>query len=256
MGSVDVSGFGAVILAAGKGTRMKSDLAKVLHLLHGRPMISWVTACAASLVGEQQVVVVVGHQAEQVRNAVDQHFSVHYARQERLLGTGDAVRSALPALPDGVRDLLILCGDVPMIQARTLRQMMAVHRSEQNYLTLLSVSVDNPTGYGRVIIDDNRSPVAIREESDASDSEKKIKLINSGIYCVDLPVLKAAVDRLRSDNAQGEYYLTDIVAMVAGDGCKIGQFKGPDALEVMGVNTPADLEQAAAVKAFAPDELT
>ncbi|MBI9089743.1 MAG: NTP transferase domain-containing protein [Desulfobacterium sp.] len=235
--------IGVVVLAAGKGTRMQSDKAKVLHCVGGRTMLSHVLDCAVK-VSCDNVVVVVGHQAQRVKDAVNKTFQVSFALQSQLLGTGDAVRAALPFFKSKVKHVVVLCGDTPLVRARTVKGLVDVHRHSQNKLTVLAVDLDDPSGYGRIILDDENRLVSIREEVDASTDEKKITLVNSGIYCVERQFLTAALNRIKPDNAQNEYYLTDVVGLAATGGYRTGYVRGENAFEVLGVNTLAQLEIA------------
>jgi UDP-N-acetylglucosamine diphosphorylase/glucosamine-1-phosphate N-acetyltransferase len=235
------SNVAAIILAAGLGTRMKSDLAKVLHPILGRPMISYVLN-TASAVAAEHVVVVVGHQAEEVKRICSQMPDIGFALQKEQLGTGHAVQCAMPMLDEGVEDVLILCGDVPLLKADTVKQLLNDHRENQRILSLLAVSVDDPHGYGRVIMDDQRNLTRIVEEADADADEKKVRLINSGIYCVNRQFLAASLARITPENAQGEFYLTDIIGIGYAEGRKIGVMVGADDLEVSGVNSIEDLK--------------
>ncbi len=255
MEKINCSDVGAIILAAGRGTRMKSDLPKVLHEINGKSMIHWVVSCAVSLL-EKHVVVVIGHGGDLVKRAVSRKFDVLFAWQEALLGTGDAVKSALPVLPDDVTDVLILCGDVPMIQPNTLADLIGFHRQKKNQLSLLAVRVDNPTGYGRVVLDDADQLVCIREETDATPCERKNNLINSGIYCIKKEFLMSAIDQIDSHNAQQEYYLTDLVKIAVVMGERAGCLLGNTAREIMGVNTLEDLQMVARCMAEKPNELS
>ncbi|HKL01892.1 MAG TPA: NTP transferase domain-containing protein [Desulfotignum sp.] len=232
-----------IILAAGKGTRMKSDLPKVLHKVAGRSMLSYVISCAKH-VTRDNIHVVVGHQAEKVRREVAVQFGVDFCVQERLLGTGDAVKSALPHLAAHIRDVLVLCGDVPLIQPKNLADLILVHRSNGAVVTVLATDLENPFGYGRIIQDAQGNMVAIREEADASASEKKIRRINTGIYCFDRSFLARAVEQLRPDNRQGEYYLTDVVDIGVKNKEKIAVTVLADHRQVLGINTLDELEKA------------
>jgi UDP-N-acetylglucosamine pyrophosphorylase len=232
-----------IILAAGKGTRMKSDLAKVLHTVDKKSMVVHVVACASRIAGDN-IHVVVGHQAEKVKQEVGRFFNVCFSRQEQLLGTGDAVKSALPDIADTVSDILVLCGDVPLIRADTLIRLIEGHRKEKAKVTVLATDVEDPTGYGRLITDEQNRLHCIREEADASEAEKDIKKINTGIYCFDKRVLVSAIDSLRPDNNQNEYYLTDVVAFAKKMEHKICVVTMDDPREVTGVNTLEDLAVA------------
>ena len=239
----DYKEIGILVLAAGKGTRMQSEKAKVLHTINGRSMISHVLDCAVS-VSDANVIVVVGHQSEQVQDEVARRFSVSFARQKELLGTGDAVRVALPYLRNGINHVVVLCGDVPLITAKTVKNLVDFHKNSQNSLTALAVKLDDPSGYGRMVLDSEKRFVAIREEADASMAEKKITLVNSGIYCFERQFLASALSRLTRNNAQKEYYLTDLVKIAAADGEKMGMVRAGDPSEVLGVNTLFQLKEA------------
>ena len=230
-----------IILAAGLGTRMKSNKAKVLHPIMGDPMITHVLAVACD-VADQGVIVVVGHQAEKVKEACLTVKPVSFALQQEQNGTGHAVQCAMPEVPDTVKHVIILCGDVPLLKADTIRALLSDHVQEGRDLSLLAVEVDNPSGYGRVIMNADRQLSRIVEEADASDEEKLIPLINSGIYCASNAFLNASLKELTPDNVQGELYLTDIIEIGYRWGKHIGVLVGPDRAEVSGVNTAADLK--------------
>lgn len=230
-----------VILAAGLGTRMQSDRAKVLHAVRGAPMILHVVATAVALVPADHVVVVVGHQADTVRRVVSERHPVRFALQAEQLGTGHAVRCALPALPPATADVIILCGDVPMLRPATVDALLAAHRQADNAVTVLAVELQNPTGYGRILHDPEGRVTGIVEEADADADQRALRLVNSGIYCVRCGFLAQALGRVAADNAQGEYYLTDIVAIARQQGRRIGLSVGAVPAEVAGVNTLAQL---------------
>lgn len=236
----------ALLLAAGKGTRMKSDLVKVLHPLLGRPMISWPVE-AARQAGATRTVLVVGHQAEKVREQFAGEEAIAFAVQEEQLGTGHAVACAAPLLSGVGGRVLILCGDVPLIRHETLRGMLARHEARQATLTVLTTHLENPYGYGRVIKREGGRVLRIVEEKDATEEERNITEVNSGIYCVEAAFLFDAVRNLGNDNAQGEYYLTDIVKMAAERNGLCLSFPVADPEEVMGVNDRVQLAKAAAV---------
>jgi UDP-N-acetylglucosamine diphosphorylase/glucosamine-1-phosphate N-acetyltransferase len=233
----------AIILAAGLGTRMKSDMAKVLHELMGRPMVLYVVETAKKVVGDS-VILVVGHQAEKVMAVVSQKEVVSYALQEKQLGTGHAALSALPFLPDDCEEVIILCGDVPLLTPETVRQLLSDHSRSDRDLTLLAVDVENPTGYGRILFDENRNLLKIVEEADATGEQKKIKTINSGIYCVKRNFLCDALKKIKTDNAQGELYLTDIIEIGYKERKAIGVMISSNAEETIGVNSREDLYRA------------
>ncbi|MEA2060026.1 MAG: NTP transferase domain-containing protein [Thermodesulfobacteriota bacterium] len=235
--------LGAVVLAAGKGTRMKSDIAKVLHKVNGQTMLSCVLDAASDLVGKR-IVVVVGHQSESVKKEVLKTFEVGFAHQKALLGTGDAVKCALPGLSPDVGDVLILCGDVPLIRTKTLSDLAWYHKKNQFDITVVAVNMENPEGYGRIIQDTDNLLAGIKEDADACSAEKKITLVNAGIYCVKKDFLEKGLALIKTDNAQKEYYFTDIVAIAKQLGKRAVCFIVQDPAEVFGVNTVEELKRA------------
>jgi len=232
-----------IILAAGLGKRMKSDMAKVLHNVCGKPMISYVVDMASE-VARENIIVVTGYQSDQVRETVRKSAQVGFAYQEKQLGTGHAVRCALSELHEDVENVVILCGDVPLLSVLTVFNFIESHKKQKNQITVLAVEVENPTGYGRMIVNQDGRLVEIVEEADANQDEKKIRIINSGIYCVERKFLEYSIRMLKPDNAQKEYYLTDIIAIGAGENKKIGLFMGNDPDEVVGINCIRDLIEA------------
>ncbi len=236
------SNLAVIILAAGKGTRMHSDRAKVLHEIMGRPMIDYVVVAAKAIAS--QVVVVVGHQADQVRQRIAADAAVRFALQARQLGTGHAVQCALTSLDPAVSEVVILCGDTPLIRSETLRNMVKDHRSRGAGLSILAMEMENPQGYGRVLTGAHGDVEGIVEEADASVAQKRIRMVNTGIYCVQRAWLASSIAQLRADNAQGEFYLTDILGIAFQEGLKTNAWVGPDSLEFMGVNTAEQLSAA------------
>jgi len=232
-----------IILAAGLGTRMKSDMAKVLHKVCGKPMISHVVDMAAEVAGEN-IIIVTGYQSDQVRETARMSAQVGFAYQEKQLGTGHAVLCAMPELHEGVENVIILCGDVPLLSAGTVFNFMESHNKQNNQITVLAVEVENPTGYGRMIVNQDGNLVKIVEEADANQDEKSIRIINSGIYCVERRFLEHSLRMLKPDNAQNEFYLTDIISIGADENKKIGLFMGNDSDEVVGINCLQDLVKA------------
>ncbi len=237
------STVGIIILAAGLGTRMKSNKAKVLHEVCGKAMIQHVVGTAAQVVGPN-IVVVVGHQADRVQQLLGDGHDVHYALQPNQLGTGHAALCALPHLHDHIDDVVILCGDVPLIRARTIEKLIQLHRGNNWDVTLLAVELDEPTGYGRVLCGQGGELHGIVEEADADETQKKVKTINSGIYAVDRSFLSQALPQIGSENAQGEIYLTDIIGIGYRQGNAMGILMGEDSGEIIGVNSLADLQIA------------
>jgi UDP-N-acetylglucosamine diphosphorylase/glucosamine-1-phosphate N-acetyltransferase len=230
-----------IIMAAGKGTRMKSDLAKVLHPLGGRAMIHFVIETARELQADP-IVVVVGHQKEQVMAELGRS-NVRFATQEPQLGTGHAVMCALPHMEDASGSVLILSGDVPLIKSDTLQLLIDYHFNSVAIATVMTAATSNPKGYGRIVRDSGDTLAAIIEERDAGDKIRRINEINSGIYVFDLEALRETLPKLTTDNDQKEYYLTDAVRLLAASGRKVGAFRG-EFEEVMGINTIVDLESA------------
>ena len=236
----------ALVLAAGKGTRMKSGLVKVMHPLAGQPMVHWPVE-AAREVGASRVVLVVGHQAEAVREYFAGDEGIAFAVQEEQLGTGHAVACAASHLGGTGGAVLILCGDVPLIRPETLNGLLAHHEAREATVTVLTTQQEDPTGYGRVVKREGGRILRIVEEKDATEEEKDITEVNSGIYCVETEFLLDAVRNLKNDNAQGEYYLTDIIKTAVDHGGSCVAFSAGDAEEVMGVNDRVQLAAAAAV---------
>jgi UDP-N-acetylglucosamine diphosphorylase/glucosamine-1-phosphate N-acetyltransferase len=234
-----------IILAAGLGKRMRSPKAKVLHEILGRPMLAYVIDVAQAIAGSS-VIVVVGNQAEAVRRAVS-GAAVRYAYQDRQLGTGHAVLCALPQLPDDCEQVVVLCGDTPLLTAPTLKSLVQSHLAAGRDATLLAVELENPQGYGRVLLNDHQQVCGIIEEADASAGQRAIRLINTGIYCVTRQFLSDALPNVTPDNAQGEFYLTDIIRIGYESGRDIGVSYGAAPREILGVNTPEDLARVEAL---------
>jgi bifunctional UDP-N-acetylglucosamine pyrophosphorylase/glucosamine-1-phosphate N-acetyltransferase len=233
-----------LIMAAGLGTRMKSNRAKVLHELDGRPLVNHVVE-AAQAVDPKSICVVVGHQADDVKTAVSAEFpKVEFAVQTQQLGTGDAVNAARDLFANVDGTLVVLSGDVPMLSAETLTELIGAHTATNAACTVLTVDLDDPTGYGRVICDGGRL-TKIVEQKDASDDEKACKTINSGIYCFDAKKLYSALAEVGNQNAQSEYYLTDVPAILIGGGETVTTFTCDDHSQVEGVN---DRRQLAAME--------
>lgn len=235
----------AVILAAGVGKRMRSDLAKVLHPVRGRPMVDHVID-AVRAAGVERVIVVVGHQAERVRAALAGR-GVEFVLQAEQLGTGHAVDQARPLLASNTGTTLVLCGDTPLLSAATLRELLATHARTGAAATVLSAVLDDPTGYGRILRDPTGEVRGIVEHKDASEEERRVREINSGLLAFSTPDLFAALARVQNDNAQGEYYLTDTLAILLRMGRRVSAQPAADVREVMGVNTAEQLEEVAAI---------
>ena len=236
----------SVVLAAGKGTRMKSGLIKVLHPLAGLPMISWPVAAARDA-GSDPIVLVIGHQANAVQGAFRGAADIRCAMQEEQLGTGHAVACALDALTGFSGTVLILCGDTPLLRAETLKNLLAFHNDNQAAVTVLTAVMDDPYGYGRIVRDASGRVTRIAEQKDADPEEQEIREINSGIYCMDSGFLFSSIREIGNDNAQGEYYLTDLLAIAARKGQTCLALSTNDADEIMGVNDRIQLARAARI---------
>ena len=237
-----MEGLKAVILAAGKGTRMESDLPKVIHKCMGETMVHHVIK-AAKYAGVDEVCVIVGYKADEVRAAV--HDDVVYAEQTEQLGTGHAVKCAKDFIGK-TGNTLVLCGDTPLIKGETLKHLVEIHRKLANGVTVLSAIVDDPTGYGRIIRDENNGFVKIVEQKDATEDEKAVCEINSGMYIFNSEALSTALDMLDNNNAAGEYYLTDTIAFIKKIGLRISALAvtGDDVNQIKGVNTKQQLAEA------------
>jgi len=233
----------AVVLAAGKGTRMKSARAKVLHEVFFRPMLHHVLL-AVEEAAIDRCAVIVGHQRQEVLGVLD-GFPITPVVQEEQLGTGHAVLCAEKACA-GTDLVMILCGDTPLIQATTLTAMITAHRESRATLTLMTTLLDQPFGYGRILSDEQGNLLAIVEEKDATEAQRGIKEINAGIYLVDRTFLFDALRQVGTDNSQGEVYLTDIVAIAGRQGLPVHRFVHSRAIDVLGVNSRIELAQAQA----------
>jgi bifunctional UDP-N-acetylglucosamine pyrophosphorylase/glucosamine-1-phosphate N-acetyltransferase len=239
-----------LILAAGLGTRMRSATAKVLHKLGGRPLIAHTCRTASALVKEQRAVyVVVGHQSEEVKDAVRAELGdagAVFITQTEQRGTGDAVFAARDALRDANSTLLVLSGDVPLVRAETLGALINQHRTHRGRgaaCTLMAVRLDDPTGYGRIVRDAEGRFEKIVEQKDATPEERQIGEVNAGIYCFETRLLFNALERVQPANAQGEYYLTDVPAILRADGEDVSVYVHNDAREVSGINTRVELSE-------------
>lgn len=231
-----------IILAAGKGTRMKSDLVKVLHPIAGIPMLAYPIR-AVKETGCSTIIVIIGHQKDKVEKAFKDE-NIKFAYQEKQLGSGHAVTVAKDLIGNFESDVLILCGDVPLINAKILKQFVQLHRDNQATMSVLSVVLDNPFGYGRIIRDESGNCLGIVEERDATDNQKEIKEINTGLYCCKAAFLFDALKKTRIDNMQGEYYLPDIVSIGVKEGKKVQAVETDHFQEVIGINDRIGLAEA------------
>lgn len=233
-----------LILAAGKGTRMRSKLPKVLHKVGGKPMLQHVIDAARGA-GSSREVVVIGSGAELVKKTIT---GVEFVLQEEQLGTGHAVLSAKENFAESKGTVLILCGDTPLLTSKLLKSFADVHESSQCAATVLTAKMPDATGYGRIIRDTDGTFKKIVEDKDATDLEKSIREVNAGVYCFDAQKLFGALEKVNNDNSQGEYYLPDVLTIMLDAGEKIGAFRAEYADETLGINSRVQL--AAADKVF------
>ena len=232
--------FKAIILAAGKGTRMKSKYPKVIHKVCGKEMVNHVINVSQKS-GVNDIVVILGHESDVVKERLPKDSMI--AMQTEQLGTGHAVKMAKEYINDE-DTIVVLCGDTPLIKEDTLKRLFAYHLENEYHATVLTTKVDNPTGYGRIIRDNNEDLLKIVEQKDANEEEKAIKEINSGIYCFNGKSLRESLDLIDNNNAQGEYYLTDTIYIMRDRGQKVGAYNGSTIEELMGVNSRVELSKA------------
>ena len=232
----------AIILAAGKGTRMKSSKAKVLHEVFYAPMVHHVLKAVAPLKCSKTIVIV-GHQRDAVEESLSD-FPVETALQTEQLGTGHAVLCAEGSITEKKGSVMILCGDTPLIQSDTLQSMYDTHCNEEATLTVMTTVLEDPTHYGRIISDSSGNITQIVEEKDATSEEKAVKEINAGIYCIQTDFLFQHLKNITTDNSQGEVYLTDIVTQAVMKERRVQKFFNPDPSDVLGVNARFELSQA------------
>jgi UDP-N-acetylglucosamine pyrophosphorylase len=239
------TGLRVAIMAAGKGTRMNDpEKPKVLFTIDGRPMIHYVLDRALALRPES-VIVIIGHRANDVRAAVMQEYAnepVRFALQDPQHGTAHAIMQAVPEIVGFEGELLVLSGDVPLLSLETLDRLIDHHRSSRSSATVLTVEAPDPTGYGRVVRDDSGAITSIVEHKDADDAARSIREINSGVYVFAVPDLLDALPRVTNDNAQGEYYLPDVVAHLLADGKSVSGFSIDAFDQIQGVNTREQLD--------------
>ena len=227
-----------IILAAGKGTRMKSTMLKVLHEVAGKPIVAHVIDAVEPLT--TKLFMVIGHQADAIKKKLNNN-NIHYVKQTEQLGTGHAVQQVIPHLSDTPSYTLILAGDSPLIEASSLNSLVEAHITSKAKATILSTDMANPTGYGRIIRDKNNTVVGIKEHKDCSSNEKSIKEINSGIYIFETAILTQYIKEITTNNAQKEYYLTDIIHIIKNKNLPINALKIKDSDQVIGVNSRQDL---------------
>jgi bifunctional UDP-N-acetylglucosamine pyrophosphorylase/glucosamine-1-phosphate N-acetyltransferase len=239
----DLEGFATIILAAGKGTRMKSDLVKVLHPILGLPMLSYPIELSLKGIKSEKTIVVVGYQAGQIKEKFKDP-RIQFAIQKEQLGTGHAVLQAMPLLETFTGTVLILCGDVPLVKADTLHASIEAFWKSDSILSVLTTVVEDPFGYGRIVRSSEGWIKKIVEERDSTKEEKSIREINTGIYCVNASFLIDGLSKIEKNNAQREYYLTDLVEIAEKNGLRCSACIVADPVEVMGINTRVDLAVA------------
>ncbi|MGX6591317.1 bifunctional UDP-N-acetylglucosamine diphosphorylase/glucosamine-1-phosphate N-acetyltransferase GlmU [Cetobacterium ceti] len=228
-----------LILAAGKGTRMKSDLPKVLHKVNGIPMIKKILDICKGI-GSEENILILGHKKELI---LEELGEVEYVLQEEQLGTAHAIMQGEKKLKDFQGDVMILCGDTPLLTEETLRKLYIHHKSTNSVATILTSEYDNPFGYGRIVKKDGQV-VGIIEEKEASEEIKAIKEVNAGVYCFNSKELFEALSKVNNNNEKGEYYLTDVIGINVAEGKKVECFKLEDNREILGVNSKIELSLA------------
>lgn len=233
----------SVILAAGKGTRMKSETPKVLHEIFGKTLVGYVLDNVKNITSENFVIV--GHHAEEVENFVKKNYTnAKTVLQTPQLGTGHAVSMVCPMLKDYKGLVLILCGDTPLITEETLKKFIDFHKSQNSDLTVMSTIFENPTNYGRIIRETDNTLKCIVEEKDATPEQKAVKEVNAGIYCIEWAKVQPAFSQLTSNNAQGEYYLTDIIEWGKKNNLNVNAYIMENNEEIFGINSRLHLAEA------------
>ena len=235
----------SIILAAGKGTRMKSDTPKVLHTIFDKTLVGYVIDAVNNTGLADENFVIVGHQAERVEEYINKNYdNAKCVLQSPQLGTGHAVSMALPYLKDFDGEVIILCGDTPLITSETIKEFVEYHRENKSDLTVMSAIFENPTNYGRIIRNQDGSLNSIVEEKDATPEQKAVKEINAGIYCINWAKIKPAFNELTSNNAQGEYYLTDIIKWGNEKNLSVNAYTLKNNEEIFGINSKTHLAEA------------
>ncbi len=230
----------AILMAAGRSTRMKSDLPKVVHEICGRPMLAFVVdACRAA--GIDELHVVVGYGKERVRRDMAEYPAINWVEQAEQKGTGHAVQMCEPHLRDFTGDVIVIAGDMPLVRRTTIEALVDAHRRGGNAVTLATTELEDPKGYGRILRDAAGRLIGIREERDCSDAQRAIREVNPSYYCFDAPRLFAVLRRIDNQNAKGEYYLTDAVGLLIQDGEPADAVQAVPPEDATGVNSQADL---------------
>lgn len=237
-----------VILAAGKGKRMKNpNKSKVMFELGDKPLIQYVIELALKIHSDK-IILIVGHQKQSVIDFINAKFAneisrIKFAHQDEQLGTGHAIMQTYDELKHFKGEVLILSGDVPLLRYETIEKFISFHKNNKYQASLLSAILEDPSGYGRIIRDDKKNFIEIKEDKDSSEKEKEIKEINSGIYIIDNELLFEAIETLKTDNAQGEYYITDVFKYFREKGSKIGAIPVENNIEICGINTIEQLKE-------------
>ena len=235
----------SIILAAGKGTRMKSDMPKVLHTIFEKTLLGYVIDAVNNTGIADENFVIVGHQAERVEEYINKNYdNAKCVLQSPQLGTGHAVSMALPYLKDFDGEVIILYGDTPLITSETIKEFVEAHRNLKSDITVMSAIFENPTNYGRIIRNSNNTLNSIVEEKDATLEQKAVKEINAGIYCLNWAKIKPAFSQLKTNNAQGEYYLTDIIKWGNEQNLSVNAYTLKDNEEIYGINSKSNLAEA------------
>lgn len=232
-------------MAAGKGTRMKSTLPKVLHTVSGKPMLEHVINSVSNFQPDN-IFVIIGHGAEQVKEYFSENQKLTWVEQKEQLGTGHAIMQVFPHLINYNGDVLILSGDVPLLSKETIEEIFNVHQNESSQATILTTIIDNPFGYGRIIKDENNNVTKIVEEKDCNKEEKLVKEINSGTYCFNWNYLNSFLKQITPKNAQGEYYLTDVIKLFVENNLNVKSYITTKIEEITGINdryTLSEVEQ-------------
>ncbi len=237
-----MEGLIAIVLAAGLGTRMNSNGQKVLTRLFGRSMLLYIISKLKGL-NLERIIVVVGHQKEEVKKELEGE-KIEFVEQRGLLGTGHAVRQVEPYLSFCKNDILVLCGDTPLLTLSTLKNLIAIHKKEKAAATILTTNFLDPTGYGRILRNGDGSVEGIIEELDASPKERFIREINAGVYIFQKELLFAALCEIKPDNIKNEYYLTDTIRILRRRGKRIASYRTDDPDEILGINRKEDLIRA------------
>lgn len=235
-------GLKTLILAAGKGTRMKSELPKVLHRVNGKPMLHKILEVVNTLNPEENILIV-GYQKEEILKSLP---GICYVVQEEQLGTGHAILQAKDVLKDYSGDIMVLYGDTPLLRQETLESLYEYHKEHKASTTVLTAVYENPFGYGRIIKQDG-NVLGIVEEKEANEEQKRIREVNAGVYCFDSQSLWQALSKINNDNEKGEYYLTDVLAIQAREGKTVLSYQLKDAQEILGVNSKVELAEASKV---------